>query len=212
VITRLRRWACGRGWRRCPCGSGACGRACSCLLQIGVVNRPTAAIVARTGSFAAILAWSALGGRAASAGIGTQQSTSNGLKSALTTETSTWLSPGQWYESHVSSERRKEVVTPWQHHIAFAFCSGHRSNASRPRSKEHAVPTKRNGHEHSPNGHPVDTHQGRNPEVDGPEGPDLRRRVPPRVELGRRRVRGRAVDHPLVSANAGWSGPDPSWV
>ena len=26
---RLRRWACGRGWRRCPCGSGACGRACS---------------------------------------------------------------------------------------------------------------------------------------------------------------------------------------
>ena len=30
---RLRRWACGRGWRRCPCGSGACGRACSCLLQ-----------------------------------------------------------------------------------------------------------------------------------------------------------------------------------
>ena len=30
---RLRRWACGRGWRRCPCGSGACGRACSCLLE-----------------------------------------------------------------------------------------------------------------------------------------------------------------------------------
>ena len=26
---RLRRWACGRGWLRCPCASGACGRACS---------------------------------------------------------------------------------------------------------------------------------------------------------------------------------------
>ena len=43
--TRLRRWACGRGWRRCPCGSGACGRACSCGAPNGVVSDSWKAVI-----------------------------------------------------------------------------------------------------------------------------------------------------------------------
>ena len=42
----LRRWACGRGWPRCPCASGACGRACSWVTPLLVASARAGAAIA----------------------------------------------------------------------------------------------------------------------------------------------------------------------